>query len=203
MRYKEIADRLEGEILSSKSPGDRLLSLRELARKEHISLITARNVYLYLRQRGLISSKQGSGTFVAKTTKDALIDMASIKPPEELLLWVGAYMVKAMGGISAYDPPQGFDLLRDQAKKWLEPLGINYRPLITAGSQQALFLAGMAILNKGDIVAIEDPGYSGATRIFEALGARIKKVPYIDSSRALDILQDPEIRIFYTMPQGH
>ena len=49
--------------------------------------------------------------------------------------------------------------------------------LIVPGSQAALRLAATTLLEPGDRVAIEDPGYFGAQRAFQAAGARIVPVP--------------------------
>ena len=71
VRYKDVAGRLAGDILKRKRPGDRLPGVRELARQENISLVTARNVYQYLTTKGLVVSRQGSGTFVAYGSEGA------------------------------------------------------------------------------------------------------------------------------------
>lgn len=203
MRYKEVAERLGGDILKTKRPGDRLPGVRELARQERISLVTARNAYQYLIDKGLVVSRQGAGTFVAFGSAGGAVDMATIRPPEESLLWVAQHLNITVEGLHSYDPPQGFEPLRQQARNWLRSLGIDHTPIITAGSQQALFLVGLALLKKGDVVIVEDPGYHGAVRIFESLGAVVKPMPYISNPRHLTRLHTSGIRALYTMPQGH
>jgi GntR family transcriptional regulator, regulator for abcA and norABC len=203
MRYRLVAERLAKEILKKKRPGDRLPGVRDLARQENISMVTARNVYQYLMAKGLVISRHGSGTFVAYGSMDRTIDMASIRPPEELLLWVGSHLNITLEGLSTYDPPQGFEPLREQARSWLATLGIDESPIITAGSQQALFLVGLSLLKKGDRVAVEDPGYQGAVRIFESLGAKVIPIPCISSRKDLETIRGLNISILYTMPQGH
>jgi len=49
--------------------------------------------------------------------------------------------------------------------------------MIVSGMQEALDLAGRLILNPGDQVCLEEPGYPGAAMAFEALGAKICTVP--------------------------
>jgi GntR family transcriptional regulator / MocR family aminotransferase len=49
--------------------------------------------------------------------------------------------------------------------------------MIVSGTQEALDLAGRMILNPGDQVCVEEPGYPGAAMAFEALGASICAVP--------------------------
>jgi GntR family transcriptional regulator/MocR family aminotransferase len=45
--------------------------------------------------------------------------------------------------------------------------------LVTRGSQMGLFLAARALIRPGDVVAIEEPGYVPAWRVFEEAGARL------------------------------
>jgi GntR family transcriptional regulator/MocR family aminotransferase len=49
--------------------------------------------------------------------------------------------------------------------------------VVVNGSQQALDLCARVLLDPGDEVAIEDPGYQGARQIFAAYGARLRPVP--------------------------
>jgi GntR family transcriptional regulator/MocR family aminotransferase len=49
--------------------------------------------------------------------------------------------------------------------------------VITAGSQQALYLLAQLLLAPGDEVWIESPGYQGAVVPFEVAGARVRPVP--------------------------
>ena len=49
--------------------------------------------------------------------------------------------------------------------------------MIVSGTQEALDVAGRLILNPGDSVCLEEPGYPGAAMAFEALGAKVSPVP--------------------------
>jgi GntR family transcriptional regulator/MocR family aminotransferase len=59
--------------------------------------------------------------------------------------------------------------------------------IVVNGSQQGLDLCARLLLEPGDEAAVENPGYSGASRVFEAMGARLRAVPIdregIDCSR--------------------
>lgn len=203
MIYRTVAERIAGEILKEGKPGERLPGVRELARRENISLVTARNAYQYLVEKGLVVSRQGAGTFVSLGLSGGPIDMASIRPPEDLLLWIGPHLKITLDGLNTYDPPQGYEPLRESSGAWLRTLGIPELPIITAGSQQALFLVGLALLKKGDAVAVEDPGYQGAVRIFESLGATIHRIPHPQGPEDIERIRGLKIRMLYTMPQGH
>lgn len=49
--------------------------------------------------------------------------------------------------------------------------------LIVSGSQQALDLIARILIEPGDVVAVEDPGYPAALAAFRAHGARIAPIP--------------------------
>ncbi|WP_410665257.1 PLP-dependent aminotransferase family protein [Amycolatopsis sp. lyj-84] len=71
--------------------------------------------------------------------------------------------------------------------------------LVTQGAQQALDLIGRVLIEPGTRVAVEDPGYPPAERLFAALGARVVKVPV--DAEGLDVTAlAPGIRLIYTTP---
>ncbi|RZQ59514.1 PLP-dependent aminotransferase family protein [Amycolatopsis suaedae] len=71
--------------------------------------------------------------------------------------------------------------------------------LMTQGAQQALDLIGRVLVEPGTRVAVEDPGYPPATRLFASHGARITKVPV--DAEGLDVDALPRgIRLVYTTP---
>lgn len=49
--------------------------------------------------------------------------------------------------------------------------------IVANGSQQALDLISRLLIERGDVVAIEDPQYQGSREIFRAAGARLRAVP--------------------------
>ena len=71
--YRQIVDQL-GELIRSGRlrPGEQLPSVRELAARLLVSLITTRRAYSDLEAQGLIVRRQGQGSFVAEE-----IEMAS------------------------------------------------------------------------------------------------------------------------------
>ena len=71
--------------------------------------------------------------------------------------------------------------------------------LITNGTQHALDLIGRVLLRPGDVVAVEEPGYPPARRLFASLGARVVGVPVDDDGLVVDALPGAA-RVVYTTP---
>ncbi|MFI5492086.1 PLP-dependent aminotransferase family protein [Actinoplanes sp. NPDC051859] len=71
--------------------------------------------------------------------------------------------------------------------------------LVTNGTQHALDLIGRVLLRPGDVVAVEDPGYPPARRLFESLGAAVVGVPVDADGLVVDALPDAA-RVVYTTP---
>jgi GntR family transcriptional regulator/MocR family aminotransferase len=71
--------------------------------------------------------------------------------------------------------------------------------IITQGAQQALDVTARVLLEPGDCVAMEEPGYVPARMLFRSLGARVVGVPVDDEG--LDVAALPsDARLVYTTP---
>lgn len=71
--------------------------------------------------------------------------------------------------------------------------------VITSGSQQALDLLARVLIEEGDPVVVEDPGYPAAVATFSAAGARITPVPVDDEGIRVELLPD-QARLAYVTP---
>ena len=71
--------------------------------------------------------------------------------------------------------------------------------VVTCGAQHAIDLAARVLLEPGNCVAVEDPGYVPVARLFGALGARVVGVPVDDQGLVVDLLP-PSARIVYVTP---
>lgn len=72
--------------------------------------------------------------------------------------------------------------------------------LIVSGTTQALFLLGRVLLDEGDLVAIEDPHWSGARNIFQLTGADLQGVPVDCNGMRTDRLPARQARVVYVTP---
>ena len=94
-----------------------------------------------------------------------------------------------VGEFASYPPPQGLHVLREQIAAHLAATrGLVADPgciVVTAGTQQALRTASDLLLDPGDAVWVEDPGYIAGRGALLAAGARI--VPIANDADGLDV----------------
>lgn len=100
----------------------------------------------------------------------------------------------------------GFDPLRRAVAGYLgASRGVNCAPeqiAIVSGVQEALDLTARLLVDPGDRVCVEDPGYPGAANAFEAAGARVVPVGIDEEGMKLDERRLQGARLVYTTP-GH
>jgi GntR family transcriptional regulator / MocR family aminotransferase len=108
-----------------------------------------------------------------------------------------------VAGRVAYGSPAGHDGLREAISRHIAiSRGVKVLPeqvVITNGTQQALDLIARVLLGPADCVAIEDPGYRPAQRVFEALGARVHGVPVDREGLVVEALPR-QARLVYVTP---
>lgn len=107
-----------------------------------------------------------------------------------------------------YATTEGYVPLREFiAEKYRRKFGLEVNPddvLITNGSQQALELIGTVLLDKGDKVLIEEPGYLGAIQAFSLCEPQFLSVPLEDDGLNLekleDVLKRNPVKLIYSVP---
>ncbi|NTX34928.1 MULTISPECIES: PLP-dependent aminotransferase family protein [unclassified Myxococcus] len=102
--------------------------------------------------------------------------------------------------------PEGFRPLREAIAAHLGPArGVRCdwrRVLVFSSTQQALDLSARLLLDEGDGVWLEEPGYLGARVAFESAGARLHPVP-VDAEGPrveLAVSRAPKARLAYVTP---
>lgn len=73
---------------------------------------------------------------------------------------------------------------------------------IVSGVQEAVSLVARLVLDPGDRVCMEEPGYPGAARAFEACGARVESLPVDEEGMKLPRLRARNTKLVYVTP-GH
>jgi 2-aminoadipate transaminase len=92
-----------------------------------------------------------------------------------------------------YSTTEGYRPLREWIVAQMTRYGIESAPenvLITSGSQQALDLLGMLMINPGDLILTERPTYLGALQAWRAYQAEFVAVPTDDEGLQVDLLEE-------------
>jgi 2-aminoadipate transaminase len=112
------------------------------------------------------------------------------------------------GDILQYSNSEGFTELRNYiAERYKKKQNLNIpieNILITNGSQQGLDIIGKTLLNKGDGLLIEEPGYLGAIQAFSIYKPRFIPVPVseegMDLQRFSKEFSSEKPKLMYTVP---
>lgn len=146
--------------------------------------------------------------------KDDIISFAGGLPnpvsfPKEALKQSMERVIDQYGDeVFQYSSTEGYQPLREWvAKRYRDEYQMDVQAediLITTGSQQALDLMGKVLINPGDALAIEEPGYLGAIQAFTMFEPDFCPVPLLDDGLDLDklelILKKRNVKLLYTVP---
>jgi GntR family transcriptional regulator/MocR family aminotransferase len=107
-----------------------------------------------------------------------------------------------------YGDPTGSERIRTAiAGMLLHDRGLSAEPeriCITRGSQMALYLTANALIEKGDYVAIEQPGYAPAWKTFSQCGARLLPVKVDGEGICVEALEklctQKQLKAIYVTP---
>ena len=104
-----------------------------------------------------------------------------------------------------YGRTLGLPALRDAIAGYLaRARGVTTTPdqiVVVNGSQQALDLLARLLIDAGDQVVCEEPGYQGARQVFQAAGAEVRPIG-VDARglRVADLPNDRRTRLAYVTP---
>ncbi len=113
---------------------------------------------------------------------------------------------QASADLLSYGSPAGYLPLREAIASYVGPArGVRCTPaqvIIVSGSQQGVDLAARLLLDPGDPVWVENPGYRGARAALQGAGARPVPVP-VDGAGlmvAAGRQREPHARLAYVSP---
>lgn len=129
-------------------------------------------------------------------------------PKEELQESMNRIVKEHGDKVFQYSTTEGYQPLREWiAARYQQRFSLDVNAddiIITTGSQQGLDLMGKVLLNKGDKVCIEKPGYLGAIQAFslyepEFIGIRLLD-DGLDTEQLQTILEQNTVKLLYTVP---
>lgn len=156
-------------------------------------------------------------SFIREILKDALMpDMISFAGglPNRTLFPVEAIKTATEkvftlygSDLFQYSASEGLIALREWIAQRYKEKGLEVKIeniLITSGSQQGLDLLGKILLNTGDGLVLEEPGYLGAIQAFALYRARFLPIPVsefgIDTEKLRATVQSEKPKLIYTVP---
>lgn len=105
-----------------------------------------------------------------------------------------------------YNYSLGYPPLQEAIAKYLQAFrGVRCEPeqvLVTNGAQAGLDLLARVLLEKGDVVLMEEPGYVNARLVFSAAGAVIRPFHVDNAGWDLDQLAADKARAIYVTPSS-
>ena len=228
-RYKSLVDAFAVDIRSGRlPPGTRLPTHRQLAASEGLALVTASRVYAELEAMGLVSGETGRGTFVRETSlppghgidqPDVTAGMLDLNynypslPGQADLLRTALRQLALSGDLESllrYQPHGGRLHERASVARHLAFSGLNVpaeQVLIVNGAQHGLTVALMALLQPGDVIAVDALTYPGFKALALALHLEILPIPATENGPDLaafeKVCRSRSVRAIYSMPTLH
>jgi GntR family transcriptional regulator/MocR family aminotransferase len=137
------------------------------------------------------------------------VDVASL-PAAELRRAFGGAIGVHLRAVADDRDPRGWAPLRTQIARYLVGRGIACDAADVAvvnGAQQAIDLVSRVLLDPGDTVAMEQPGYFGAALAFTAAQANVVGVRVDGDGVRVDdlarVLRARRVKLVYTTPAAH
>lgn len=156
----------------------------------------------FIREILKVALDPGVISFAGGLPNRSLFPVAALQAATEQVLATQAGDVLQYAGSEGYQPLREYIAARYRETKGLEIPVENI--LITNGSQQGLDLLGKTLLNDGDPVVIEEPGYLGAIQAFSLYRPAFQPVPVsaagMDAERLRSVMFGYRPKLIYTVP---
>lgn len=202
--YRRLASALQDAIeRGDLAAGSVLPAERSLAVRLTVARSTVVGAYNALREAGLVESQQGSGTWVAGSTRSSVdsarspealraaalssqsvIDLATASLPADpsVLRAMRSCLTEPDTEVlaSAGYFRHGLPSLREAISRYLSDLGHPTSPsevLVVTGVQQAYSLIADHFLDAGDIAVVPDPTSAGLLDVLRTLPVTIRSSP--------------------------
>ncbi|QNK64922.1 PLP-dependent aminotransferase family protein [Pedobacter sp. PAMC26386] len=175
----------QGTFVSDKLPQD-----VKLYRSHQTAVETANIPFKYREQQSAILFSKDQSLVVFN---DGLPDVRLAPMNELVRAYRRIFQQNAKWRMMGYGDPRGTERIREAiAKMLIHDRGISVETgelCITRGSQMALYLIANVLVEKGDHIVVEDPGYAPAWQVFERAGATLIPVTVDESGICTDSLE--------------
>jgi DNA-binding transcriptional MocR family regulator len=177
-----ISASIEEQIRGGKLPAGTVLpAIRALADRLEVSPTTVAAAYRSLRVRGLVHAGGRRGTIVNRrpplvtpslaVAPEGAINLADGNPDPELLPSLAPILARLAGEQQLYggeiNRPKLLEMARRSFKRDHVPAG---EIAVVSGAIDAIERVLQAHLSPGDVVAVEDPSYTGVLDLIAAMG---------------------------------
>lgn len=225
--YQDLAEQLELDIVNGRLlPGTKLPPQRELADYLDINVSTVTKAFRLCEQKGLLSAKVGSGTFVSfdalsnayllSDSKPAgLVEMgATIPEPssyEPLMLQLRTMVQEQdYGKWFSYSRTNDERWQKDAAVKLMRKSGYAANPdsiLISNGGQNAITAILAGICSRGDRIGADPHTYPGLKTAAGMLGIQLVAIKSTDGEMDGEALssacRNENLKGIYLVPDFH
>src|SRR5271168_3281527 len=178
----QISASIEEQIRGGQLPAGTVLpAIRALAGRLEVSPTTVAAAYRSLRVRGLVRAGGRRGTIVNRrpplatpnlpAAPQGAINLADGNPDPELLPALAPILARIAGRHQLYGSETNSAKLIELARRSFKRDHVPAREIaVVSGAIDAIERILQAYLSPGDVVAVEDPSYTGVLDLIAALG---------------------------------
>jgi DNA-binding transcriptional MocR family regulator len=195
--YQQLAEAIAGKIAAGELvAGDRLPPQRDIARMVGVNLTTVTRAFATLQQRGLVESRPGRGSIVARPATTAsfksapseeagFIDLSVNRPATSGYLGALAALLPQLpadprySALQDFHAPEGAGWAREALAAWLAPTVGENAPaglMVTNGAQHGLACVLGAIARPGETILADAVTYQGIGPLCRSLELPLKPV---------------------------
>ncbi len=114
--------------------------------------------------------------------------------PKDDLARIASRVIEELGDSALqYSPTLGVRPFREAVMDFLRSKGVKVESdddvIVTTGSQEAIYLLAMTIINPGDTIIVESPTYLAALNVFRYYGADFVSVPIDENGMRVELLE--------------
>ncbi len=134
--------------------------------------------------------------------------------PKEDLAKIAKEVIEKYGDNALqYSPTPGVTPFRETLAEFLNSHGVSVTKddqiIVTTGSQEALYLVSLTLIDDGDVVFVEAPTYLAAINAFRVYRPRLVSIPIDEEGMRTDILEEKakklaadgfKLKMIYTVP---